>query len=254
VKPGRAASTINRVNRKRALRVSGEVDESDPNASPEALNNRLRTEVLPALVARHPGLSFGFEGDQKKKTDLLVSLAGGFVVALFLIYALMAIPLKSFLQPFLIMTAIPFGVVGAIAGHMLTGYDLSILSMFGVIALAGVVVNDNIVLVDWVNQRREHHDTLFEAVRTAGASRLRPILLTSLTTFGGLTPLLLEKSVQARFLVPMAVSLGFGVMFATLVSLVLVPSLYLVLEDVRSAIARAWNWLYGLRPDRGDAR
>jgi multidrug efflux pump subunit AcrB len=137
---------------------------------------------------------------------------------------------------------------------MLTGYDLSILSMFGVIALAGVVVNDNIVLVDWVNQRREHHDTLFEAVRTAGASRLRPILLTSLTTFGGLTPLLLEKSVQARFLVPMAVSLGFGVMFATLVSLVLVPSLYLVLEDVRSAIARAWNWLYGLRPDRGDAR
>ena len=254
VKPGRAASTINRVNRKRALRVSGEVDESDPNASPEALNNRLRTEVLPALVARHPGLSFGFEGDQKKKADLLVSLAGGFAIALFVIYALMAIPLKSFLQPFLIMTAIPFGVVGAIAGHMLTGYDLSILSLFGVVALAGVVVNDNIVLVDWVNQRREHHDTLFEAVRTAGASRLRPILLTSLTTFGGLTPLLLEKSVQARFLVPMAVSLGFGVMFATLVSLVLVPSLYLVLEDVRSAIARAWNWLYGLRPDRGDAR
>jgi multidrug efflux pump subunit AcrB len=253
VKPGRAASTINRVNRKRALRVSGEVDESDPNASPEALNNRLRSEVLPALVARHPGLSFGFEGDQKKKTDLLVSLAGGFVVALFLIYALMAIPLKSFLQPVLIMTAIPFGVVGAIAGHMLTGYDLSILSMFGVVALAGVVVNDNIVLVDWVNQRREHHDTLFEAVRTAGASRLRPILLTSLTTFGGLTPLLLEKSVQARFLVPMAVSLGFGVMFATLVSLVLVPSLYLVLDDVRSAVARSWNWLYGRRPDRADA-
>jgi multidrug efflux pump subunit AcrB len=136
---------------------------------------------------------------------------------------------------------------------MLTGYDLSILSMFGVIALAGVVVNDNIVLVDWVNQRREHHDTLFEAVRTAGASRLRPILLTSLTTFGGLTPLLLEKSVQARFLVPMAVSLGFGVMFATLVSLVLVPSLYLVLDDVRSAVARSWNWLYGRRPDRADA-
>ena len=253
VRSGRAASTINRVNRKRALRVSGEVDESDPNASPEALNARLRTEVLPALVARHPGLSFGFEGDQKKKTDLLVSLAGGFAIALFVIYALMAIPLKSFLQPFLIMTAIPFGVVGAIAGHMLTGYDLSILSMFGVIALAGVVVNDNIVLVDWVNQRREHHDSLLDAVRTAGAARLRPILLTSLTTFGGLTPLLLEKSVQARFLVPMAVSLGFGVMFATLVSLVLVPSLYLVLDDVRSAIARAWNWLYGPRPDRADA-
>ena len=244
---GRAAASITRVDRKRALRVSGEVDEGDPDASPNAINARLRSEVLPRLMARHPGLSFGFQGDQKKQADLLVSLAGGFAIALFLIYALMAVPLKSFLQPLLIMTAIPFGVVGAIAGHLLTGYDLSILSMFGVIALAGVVVNDNIVLVDWVNQRREHHDTLFEAVRTAGASRLRPILLTSLTTFGGLTPLLLEKSVQARFLVPMAVSLGFGVMFATLISLVLVPSLYLVLEDLRRAIAGSWRWLYGSR-------
>ena len=247
VTAGRSSSTITRVNRKRALRVSGEVDESDPKASPEALNKRLREEVLPKLVERHPGLSWAFEGDQRKKTDLLVSLAGGFAVALFLIYALMAIPLKSFLQPLLIMTAIPFGIVGAIAGHLLTGYDLSILSMFGLVALAGVVVNDNIVLVDWVNQRRDHHDTLLEAVRTAGASRLRPILLTSLTTFGGLTPLLLEKSVQARFLVPMAVSLGFGVMFATLISLVLVPSLYLVLDDLRRTASRAWHWLYGRR-------
>jgi multidrug efflux pump subunit AcrB len=235
---GRSSSTITRVNRKQALRVSGEIDETDPDASPEAINARLRTEVLPALVDRHAGLSWGFEGDQKKKTDLLVSLAGGFAIALFVIYALMAIPLQSFLQPLLIMTAIPFGVVGAIVGHMLTGYDLSILSMFGIIALAGVVVNDNIVLVDWVNQRRALHDTVFQAVRTAGAARLRPILLTSLTTFGGLTPLLLEKSVQARFLVPMAVSLGFGVMFATLISLLLVPSLYLVLDDVRSLYTR----------------
>jgi multidrug efflux pump subunit AcrB len=242
---GRSSSTITRVNRKQALRVSGEIDETDPNASPEAINARLRSEVLPRLVARHAGLSWGFEGDQKKKTDLLLSLAGGFAIALFVIYALMAIPLKSFLQPLLIMTAIPFGIVGAIGGHMLTGYDLSILSMFGIVALAGVVVNDNIVLVDWVNQRREQHDSLLQAVRTAGAARLRPILLTSLTTFGGLTPLLLEKSVQARFLVPMAVSLGFGVMFATLISLLLVPSLYLVLDDVAGACRRAWRWLYG---------
>jgi multidrug efflux pump subunit AcrB len=141
------------------------------------------------------------------------------------------------------MTAIPFGITGAIFGHMLTGYDLSILSMFGVIALAGVVVNDNIVLVDWVNQRRDAHDSLLEAVRTAGAARFRPIMLTSLTTFGGLLPLLLEKSVQARFLVPMAISLGFGVMFATLISLVLVPSLYLVLEDVRRATGASWRGL-----------
>ncbi len=244
---GRAAATISRVDRKRSLRVSGEIDETDPNASPSAVNARLRDAVLPALVARHPGLGWAFQGDQKKQADLLRSLAGGFVVALFLIYALMAVPLKSFTQPLLIMTAIPFGVVGAVAGHMLTGFDLSILSMFGVVALAGVVVNDNIVLVDWVNQKRAEHATLFEAVRTAGAARLRPILLTSLTTFGGLTPLLLEKSVQARFLIPMAVALGFGVMFATLVSLVLVPALYLVMDDARRVSGGAWRWLYGRR-------
>jgi multidrug efflux pump subunit AcrB len=248
--PGRSFSTISRVDRKRALRVSGEIDENDPTASAEAINKLLREDVLPKLIAEHPGLSWAFEGDQKKKNDLLLSLAGGFAIALFMIYALMAIPLKSFVQPILIMTAIPFGIVGAIAGHMITGYDLSILSMFGLIALAGVVVNDNIVLVDWVNQQRANHASLFEAVRTAGGARFRPILLTSLTTFGGLTPLLLEKSVQARFLVPMAISLGFGVMFATMISLLLVPSLYLALEDVRSAIGRGWRWLY---PRRNDA-
>jgi len=244
---GRAASTITRVDRKRSLRVGGEIDENDPAASPAAINARLRSETLPALVAAHPGLSWSFQGDQKKQRDLLVSLGGGFAIALFLIYALMAVPLRSFLQPLVIMTAVPFGVVGAIVGHMLTGYDLSILSMFGVVALAGVVVNDNIVLVDWVNRRRASHDSVFAAVRTAGAARLRPILLTSLTTFGGLLPLLLEKSVQARFLVPMAVALGFGVMFATLISLFLVPALYLVLEDARVGLARAWNWTYGRR-------
>ena len=246
---GRSSASIQRVNRKRALRVSGEIDESDPNASAEAINARIRDTIMPEVVRQHPGLTWGFEGDQKKKSDLLRSLAGGFLLALFIIYALMAIPLKSFLQPVLIMTAIPFGVVGAILGHMLTGYDLSILSLFGVIALAGVVVNDNIVLVDWINQRREEHDTLLQAVKSAGAARFRPIMLTTLTTFGGLTPLLLEKSVQARFLVPMGVSLAFGVMFATLLSLVLVPSLYLVLDDVRSVCSRSWRWLYGSRSD-----
>lgn len=247
---GSASASISRVNRKRALRVSGEIDETDPNASADAINARLRTEVIPRLLQQHPGLSWGFEGDQKKKTDLLLSLGGGFLIALFVIYALMAIPLQSFLQPLLIMTAIPFGIVGAIGGHLLCGYDLSILSMFGIVALSGVVVNDNIVLVDWVNSRRDQHDTLFEAVRTAGAQRFRPILLTSLTTFGGLAPLLLEKSVQARFLVPMAISLGFGVMFATTISLVLVPSLYMVLDDVWSRLVRCWRWLY---PPHGTA-
>ncbi len=246
---GRSFASINRVDRKRALRVSGEIDENDPNASAEAINERIRTVVMPDLTRRHPGLTWAFEGDQKKKSDLLRSLASGFLVALFVIYALMAIPLKSFLQPVLIMTAIPLGLVGAIGGHALMGFDLSILSLFGVIALAGVVVNDNIVLVDWINQRRDEHDTLLEAVRSAGAARFRPIMLTTLTTFVGLTPLLLEKSVQARFLVPMGVSLAFGVLFATLTSLVFVPCLYIALDDVRNGVRRAWGWLYGARRD-----
>ncbi len=245
---GRAFSSITRVDQKRTVRVSGEIDESDPNAKPEAINRQLREQVLPALVARFPGLGWSFEGDQKKKSELLVSLGIGFLFALFLIYALMAIPLKSYSQPVLIMTAIPFGIGGAILGHLITGLDLSIMSMFGCIALAGVVVNDNIVLVDAINQRRETSGTLIEAVRDAGARRFRPILLTSLTTFGGLAPLLLEKSVQAKFLVPMAVSLAFGVVFATAVSLLIVPSIYIVLDDLR----RGWVWLYGgKRTDTG---
>jgi multidrug efflux pump subunit AcrB len=245
---GRSFSSITRVNQKRALRVSGDIDENDPDASAEAVNARIREEIMPRLVARYDGLSWGFEGDQKKKTDLLISLAGGFVIALFAMYALMAIPLHSFLQPVLIITAIPFGFVGAVLGHMLTGYDLSILSMFGVIALSGVVVNDNIVLVDWINKRRKDSGSLMEAVRTAGAARFRPILLTSLTTFFGLLPLLLERSVQARFLVPMGVSLAFGVLFATLITLVLVPCLYLVLDDFVRSIRGGWRWLYGSEP------
>ena len=196
-------------------------------------------------MARYDGLSWRFEGDQKKKTELLISLAGGFIIALFAMYALIAIPLHSFLQPLLIITAIPFGFVGAALGHIITGYDLSILSMFGVIALSGVVVNDNIVLVDWINQRRREHDSLLHAVSTAGAARFRPILLTSLTTFFGLLPLLLERSMQARFLVPMGVSLAFGVLFATLITLVLVPCLYLILADFSNSTQRVWRWLYG---------
>ena len=248
---GRSNSTVTRVNGMRTLRIGGEIDETDPDAKPEAINARLRETVLPALRDRHPGLSWGFEGDQKKKTDLLISLGGGYLIALFIIYALMAIPLRSFLQPILIMTAIPFGIIGAIGGHLLAGYDLSILSMFGLVALSGVVVNDNIVLVDWINRRRKHHDTVIEAVRSAGTRRFRPILLTSLTTFGGLMPLLLERSVQARFLVPMGISLAFGVLFATAISLVLVPALYLVLEDVRRLLQRGWaglRWVYAAEP------
>ncbi|MEQ1632638.1 MAG: efflux RND transporter permease subunit, partial [Planctomycetota bacterium] len=244
---GRSYASITRVDQKRTVRVSGDIDENDPNASPEAINQELRTKVLPDLAQRYPGLGFSFEGDQKNKADLLQALFVGFLFALFLIYALIAIPLKSYMQPILIMTAIPFGFGGAILGHLITGLDLSIMSMFGAIALAGVVVNDNIVMVDAINQRRAEGVSLLEAVQDAGSRRFRPILLTSVTTFGGLLPLLLEKSVQAQFLIPMAVSLGFGVMFATTVSLLIVPSIYLVLDDARRALA----WVYRGVGERG---
>jgi multidrug efflux pump subunit AcrB len=150
----------------------------------------------------------------------------------------MAIPLGSYVHPLIVMTAIPFGIVGAIWAHVLFGLDLSFMSMFGVIALVGVVVNDSLVLVDYIRRRREAGESIEVAVRSAGAARFRPILLTSLTTFAGLTPLLLERSLQAQFLIPMAVSLGFGVLFSTLISLLLVPSSYLILEDLRELATR----------------
>lgn len=156
----------------------------------------------------------------------------GFVFALILIFALLAVPLKTYLHPFIVMSAIPFGFVGAILGHLIMGLPLTVLSMFGFVALAGVAVNDSLVLVDFINRAVRSGTRITDAVRQAGLKRFRPVLLTSLTTFGGLTPLILEKSVQAQFLIPMAVSLGFGVLYCTLTTLLLVPSLYLILDDV----------------------
>jgi multidrug efflux pump subunit AcrB len=168
----------------------------------------------------------------------MAGLARGFALALLAIFALLAIPFKSYLQPLIVMSAIPFGFIGAIWGHLLMGMDLAILSMFGIVALTGVVVNDSLVMVDFINRAFRRGVPLDESIYTAGASRFRPILLTSLTTFAGLTPLLLEKSMQARFLIPMAISLAFGVLFATFITLILVPSLYAILEDFKRAAAR----------------
>jgi multidrug efflux pump subunit AcrB len=153
----------------------------------------------------------------------------------------MAIPLKSYIQFFIIMSAIPFGLVGAIWGHVIQGMDLTILSGFGIVALSGVVVNDSLILVDYVNRHRRHGVSLLQVVKDSGKARFRPILLTSLTTFGGLTPLLLEKSLQAQFLIPMAISLAYGVIFATFITLVLVPAQYLILEDFK----KFFEWIIG---------
>lgn len=241
---GRGFSTIRRADRSRIVRVSAEVDENNPLASSGRVNGDLRDRVLPAMIARYPGLTFSFEGDQKQQAETMEGLIVGFAFALFLIYALMAIPFKSYLQPLIIMSAIPFGLVGAVWGHLFMNIELSIMSMFGIVALAGVVVNDSLVLVDFINRRRLEHMDLLTAIREAASHRFRPILLTSLTTFASLTPLMLEKSVQASFLIPMAVSLAFGVLFATAIILVIVPCIYMALEDIKAAS----SWLYGRSP------
>ena len=239
---GRGPADIRRVDRDRAVNVTANVDESQSNSN-EIIAD-LQGTFLPDLVRRFPGLNFSFEGEQRNQRDLLNDLADGFLIALLAIFALLAVPLRSYLQPLIIMSAIPFGLVGAVLGHLLLGMDLTILSMFGIVALAGVVVNDNLVLVDYVNRRRREGLPAVQAVRLGGRSRFRPIVLTSVTTFLGLTPLLLEKSIQAQFLMPMAVSLAFGVLFATFIALIVLPSAYLILEDFKNLSA----WLVGRTP------
>jgi len=176
------------------------------------------------------------EGEGKEQRESLSDVVNGFVIALFLIYALLAIPFKSFTQPFVVMSAIPFGMVGAVIGHLIMGLNLSLLSLFGIVGLAGVVVNDSLVLVHATNRIRDEGASSHEAITQGGALRFRAIILTSLTTFAGLTPMILERSLQAQFLIPMAVSLGFGVLFATLITLLLIPCSYMILEDVHNLV------------------
>jgi multidrug efflux pump subunit AcrB len=187
---------------------------------------------LDRLVERYPGLVYSFEGKQADMKESMGSLFGGFAFAMFAIYAVLAIPFRSYVQPLIIMVSIPFGIVGAVIGHEIMGFSLSVMSMMGLVALAGVVVNDSLILIEYANRKHLGGLPAHEAVREAGIRRFRPIMLTTLTTFGGLAPMIFETSRQARFLIPMAISLGFGILFATAISLLLVPSLYLIVEDM----------------------
>jgi multidrug efflux pump subunit AcrB len=189
--------------------------------------------MMPDLVNLYPGLTYSLEGQQREQGETMKSLRTGFLLALGLIFALLAIPFNSYIQPAIIMMAIPFGFIGAIGGHLLLGYNLSLISMMGIVALSGVVVNDSLILIVSINDYRKRGMSPYEAVLAGGVRRFRPILLTSLTTFMGLMPMIFEPSVQARFLIPMAISLGFGVLFATVLILLVVPSIYLIVEDVR---------------------
>ncbi len=231
VTEGRGYATIDRTDRRRVVTVTADVDADVGNAND--INGELRTTVLPGLVRDFPGLVFDFEGEQRNQQESLGSLKTNFLVAQFAIFALLAIPFRSYLQPLIVMSAIPFGLVGAILGHVIMGYDLSLLSIFGMVALTGVVVNDSLIMVDLVNRERASGIPLDQAIRDSGTRRFRPIMLTTATTFLGLTPMILETSLQAKFLIPMAISLAFGIVFATAITLILVPNLYRILEDLR---------------------
>ena len=203
------------------MRVSGSVDDQVANA--DEINRDLESFFLPMLVQDYPGLRYSFGGEQQERDDSLQSLRLNFIIALAAIYVLLAVPFRSYTQPLVVMSAIPFGIIGAVWGHLIMGLDLALLSLFGIVALSGVVVNDSLVLLTFYNQMRREGTTHEEALVSAGAARFRPILLTSLTTFFGLLPMILEKSLQAQFLIPMAVSLGFGILFATFIILLGVP-------------------------------
>ena len=225
-------STITRTDRKRSISITADVDLSEANAN--EILAKFETEHIAPILLDYPSVNYSFEGEQREQRDTLSSLFKNFALALFVVYVLLAIPFKSYLQPLIIMSAIPFGFTGAVIGHIIMGMNLAVLSIIGIVALSGVVVNDSLVMVDFINRyKRDDGKTSLEAALAAGPRRFRPILLTSITTFVGLFPLLIEKSVQAQFLIPMAISLAYGVLFATLITLILVPTSYLIIEDIK---------------------
>ncbi|MFK7992738.1 MAG: efflux RND transporter permease subunit [Granulosicoccus sp.] len=235
-KMGRGYAQIRRVDRQRTLNVRADVDKQTTNI--EGIKEDLAT-LASELTRQYPDIDISLEGEAREQRESFASLKVGLVFVLLVIYTLLAIPFRSYVQPLMVMVVIPFGVVGGVLGHMIMGMSLSIMSYMGMLALCGVVVNDSLVLVDWVNRQRRQGVELFDAVRQAGVARFRAVILTSLTTFFGLLPLIFESSTQAQFLIPMAVSLGYGILFATAVTLLLIPVNYLVLEDMRALLRRS---------------
>ena len=226
-----ALANINRIDKKRVVFVSGRLDKQKTSTS-EVISD-VADNYLPTLKATFPDLEVTLGGASREQNTAVTSLIKGFLLSLILIYSLLAIPLKSYLQPLMIMSVIPFGIIGAIIGHYIIGIPLGLLSFFGILALSGVVVNDSLVLVNRYNEYKSQGKDYYEAMALAAQSRFRAIFLTSVTTFMGLSPLVFETSVQAQFLIPMAVSLAFGILFATVITLIIVPVLIGVLEQLK---------------------
>ena len=236
--PGRAYSQIGRVDGQRVITVSAELDESVTTGG--RINGTLKKETLKALTEKYAGLTYSFEGQRRERKESFDSMRKNSLIGLLIIFGLLAVPFKSYIQPILVMSAIPFGFVGAVLGHVVMGYDLSVISVMGFIALSGVVVNDSLIMIVATNKFRDEGYPPQEAVVLGGARRFRPILLTSITTFFGLLPMIFETSVQAKFLIPMALSLGFGVLWVTVIILLFLPAFYVILEDLR----RVLRWLF----------
>lgn len=232
LKPGKSPSAIYRIDGYRTVNVTADMNKKTANTT--VLNQDLK-QYLDQLTRQYPSVSYTLRGEAEEQKKSFGSLQIGLILVLFVIYGLLAIPFGSYSQPLIVMSVIPFGAIGAVLGHAIMGMPLTIMSLMGLLALVGVVVNDSLVLVDFVNQKRAQGYQLHKAIMSAAPKRFRPVMLTSMTTFIGLFPLLFEKSTQAQFLIPMAVSLGFGILFATLITLFLIPVNYMILEDIKSA-------------------
>ncbi|MFP8843461.1 efflux RND transporter permease subunit [Shewanella baltica] len=240
IEKGESYASITRVDGKRAITITANANKNI--VEPSKVVQEIQKDYLPQLQAKYPKIQTALDGGSLDEQNAMVGLMQGFFFALFTIYALMAIPLKSYSQPLIIMSVIPFGIIGALFGHLIQGLAMSVLSLCGIVALAGVVVNDSLILVDFVNRAREQGQSVRRAAVDSGCYRFRAIILTSLTTFVGLVPIILERSLQAQIVIPMATSLAFGILFSTVVTLILVPLLYIILDDVSRSSSRFFNW------------
>ncbi len=228
---GTGFSRIIRVNKNRSVTVSADIDPKLVES--EKIFNEINNNIIETILDHYPSVKYGIEGSAKDEKDLKKQFSLAALAALAMIYCLIAIPTHSYGQPLIIMSVIPFGIIGAIAGHWLFGMSLTMLSLYGIIALSGVVVNDSLIMADFINKARKQGLKITDAVIQSGTKRFRAILLTSLTTFFGVLPIYFETSLQAQFIIPMAISIGFGIVFATLITLFLIPCLYIILEDTK---------------------
>ncbi len=234
IKLGQGLSTISRTDRKRTVNVTADVDSSKVQTG--TVVSDITDNFIPKLLEQYPEVEFDLGGSTKEENTLIMRTMIGFAAALFLIYGLLAVPLRSYVQPLVIMSVIPFGFIGAVIGHILFGISLNMLSILGLVALAGVVVNDSLILVEFINRRQGAGETMDDSIMSAGKQRFRAIVLTTLTTFVGLLPMLFETSMQAQFVIPMAISLSFGIVFATTMTLILVPCCYRIVYDLKASI------------------